>query len=762
MAVIFLLLTCLAICACAVKPGGGGTGNLPVISPAGEENGRVAHATAGATSFQIHSPWSPRRDYQADIAIIYGVDDSFARRLQSFAAHGYQTEIMTGAAWGNYQDYIDGRFDGQNHLDDAQVRRDGTRVMHDPTVPYMVPSVAYRTYLKAKLAKAIDAGASAVYLEEPEFWAFAGYSEGFKREYKAHYGIDWAPPHSSPTARWRADQLKYILYRDTLDELFSFCKQHARSIGREVRCYVPTHSLISYAQIQMVSPMSSLMGLKDADGYIAQVWTGTARHPNTYRGVIKERTFEMAYLEYAQMAAMVRPTRRTCYFLADPIEDDPNHGWDDYEANYKRTLVASLMQPDVCHYEVAPWPDRVFERNYFATEASARRRDKPNSPARVPISDAYATVLLTCFNALADMDGRASAGGPPQIRWDSGPQRIGVLVSDSMMFQREQPSPGDPHLNSFFGLAMPLLKRGVPVKIVQLETLSPSPGTPGEGRGEGFRSTLRDIDVLLMTYEGMKPMNPDVHAPLAEWVRSGGSLILIDDFYDPYHQVHAWWQEAGFPHAAAHLLKSLDLPANPSPGVHAAGRGRLIYAPLSPAALASKADGDRTVSDLVANALRLAGKSAQWRPQSHLILHRGPYVVAAVMDESIVDQPVTVKGRFVDLFDPDLSIVIDPALKPGTVAMYRDLDATPGPAILASSSRIRNVQISADSLLYESRGPAGTNCVTRLILPREPRQIRAVSGGQEAPLHMSWDKSTRTALIRHANVAASVQIRCSW
>src|SRR5262249_47866731 len=158
-------------------------------------------------------------------------------------------------------------------------------------------------------------------------------------------------------ARFKADHLKYILYHDTLEELFKFSKEHARSLGREVRCYVPTHSLISYSYIRMVSPMSSLMSIAEADGYIAQVWTGTARAPNTYRGVTKERTFESAYFEYAQMVSMARPTGKTCYLLADPIEDDPNHGWDDYEANYKRTLVASLMQADSWHYEIVPWPN---------------------------------------------------------------------------------------------------------------------------------------------------------------------------------------------------------------------------------------------------------------------------------------------------------------------------------------------------------------------------------------------------------------------
>ena len=72
------------------------------------------------------------------------------------------------------------------------------------------------------------------------------------------------------------------------------------------------------------------------------------------------------------------------------------------------------------------------------------------------------------------------------------------------MFQRVEPTPSDRHLGNFFGLAMPLLKRGIPAKVVQLETLK---------RPED----LGDLDVLLMTYEGMKPMSAEVHRVLAAW-----------------------------------------------------------------------------------------------------------------------------------------------------------------------------------------------------------------------------------------------------
>ena len=128
--------------------------------------------------------------------------------------------------------------------------------------------------------------------------------------------------------------------------------------GRKVRCYVPTHSLLNYAQWSIVSPESSLARLNGCDGYIAQVWTGTARTPNMFRGKLKERTFETAFLEHGAMQNLVRSTGRTVWYLNDPIEDNPNHDWNDYKKNWECTLVASLFQPEVSQFEVAPWPER--------------------------------------------------------------------------------------------------------------------------------------------------------------------------------------------------------------------------------------------------------------------------------------------------------------------------------------------------------------------------------------------------------------------
>jgi hypothetical protein len=182
----------------------------------------MIHASSSPrTWFQESGPWRPEIDSQADVAIVYGVDPTFEERVASFRTQGYRVAFMTGAAWGKYQDYVEGRFDGKSHDDEGQVRRDGAPMMHGPKAPYFVPSPPYRQYLKSLLRRAVDAGVESVLVEEPEFWAFCGYSEAFRREWRAVYGTEWAPPHTSVDSRYRAAQLMHRLYVDTLAEILA-------------------------------------------------------------------------------------------------------------------------------------------------------------------------------------------------------------------------------------------------------------------------------------------------------------------------------------------------------------------------------------------------------------------------------------------------------------------------------------------------------------------------------------------------------------
>ncbi len=672
------------------------------------------------TCFQTSQAWSGAGNLRSDVAIVYGIDAKLPDRITTWRDRGYRIHVMTGVSWGHYQDYLYGRFDGVNHEDEAQVDRNGKKISHGGDVYYMCPGTNYGNYLATGVQRALDAGAEAIHLEEPEFWVRGGYSDGFKREWRSYYGEDWQPPHSSVDAQWRASKLKYFLYRRALQQVFDHVNVFNDRTGHHVRCYVPTHSLLNYAHWKIVSPESSLTRLRGCDGYIAQVWTGTSRTPNVYRGVRRERTFETAFLEYGAMQNLVWATGRTVWYLNDPIEDNPDHDWTDYRTNWESTLVASLFQPEVSQFEVAPWPERIFNGRYPA-----------NGPAekRTTIPAAYATELQVVMNALNDLR-------QPDVDWHGATTGVGVLISDSLMFQRGEPSSSDVNLSQVYGLALPFLKRGVPIQPVQLENLT-------------VPHALDRFRVLLLSYHGQKPLTPDLHAPLAEWVRRGGSLVVCDDDSDPYNRVREWWNTDRY-HLATpreHLFSELGIPAVGDR--HPVGRGQVLWLKQNPAYFASATNGDTQLVEAVKAA---TSASIHWQDTNCLILRRGPYLAAAGLDESVAGGPRTLHGRFINLFDPELRVQTVVTLTPGSRHLLLDLDRTDpvAPHVLASAGKTFPAKAAAGAVAFTTEGVSGTGGIVLMRALSAPRSVRLAG---EPVLNFRYSATEQLLWIQFANTA---------
>jgi hypothetical protein len=664
------------------------------------------------TVFQTSSTYNDRVNLRADVAIVYGFDAGMPARVKAWRDRGYRIHLMTGVAWGEYQDYYFGRWDGTNHEDEAQTRQNGEKVGHGKDVYYMSPGKNYGKYLAEGVRRALEVGVEAVHLEEPEFWVFGGYGEGFKNEWREFYHEPWRDPLSSPDARWRTAKLMYYLYRRALQQVFDSVQAYNKEKGTKVRCYVPSHSLLNYADWGIVSPQSSLARLTGCDGYIAQVWTGTAREPNVYEGVKKERTFETAFLEYGSMQNLVRSTGRSVWYLADPIEDNPNHDWGDYRRNYHATLIASLLQPEVSQYEVMPWPERIFNGDY-PSEADPKKR--------VPIPSEYETELQVVINALKDMRQRS-------VQWDSGSHGVGVMVSDSLMFQRGGPSESDNDFGHFYGLALPFVKRGMPVQPVQLENVT----LPGY---------LKGLKVIVMSYEGMKPLSPDVHEAIAKWVRGGGTLVFVDADKDPFNAVGEWWNSDGLNYKAPreHLFEKLGLSRTAADESTEVGKGRLLYLRQSPTELSHRPAGAKWLADKV----HAKARDFPWKESSALVLRRGPYVVAAGIDES--DSPSrTLTGQFVDLFDPKLAVQERIEMAPSSRHFLVDLAKYRRP-VVASAGYVHQMESSKERWVGSIEGIADTEGVVLLRVPARPES--ATLDGKPLPVE-GYDAKHRLVWLR--------------
>lgn len=704
--------------------------------------------TPNALIFQTDRPWSPRTNIGSDMVLAYGIDATLADRIRSWKNHGYHTAVMTGVAWGRYAPYLRGDFDGKQHWDETQEGQGGKLFLHDGRdVPYIAPSEAYGKYLSAGVLKALDAGAEAVYLEEPEFWAEAGWSKSFQRSWSEYYHQPWQAPDSSPDAQYRASQLKYVLYRRALQQVFDAVRQYAQAHNRKIPCYVATHSLLNYAQWQIVSPQFSLLDA-GADGFIAQVWTGTARAANTFDGITKERTFATAFLEYGALDNIARSSGKPIWYLNDPIEDNPNHSWTDYRRNWESTLTASLLQPAVSRYEVLPWPNRIFEKN--ALYPSVEPEANLPTPPKITIPESYATELQAVFFGMKDIghyDGQA--------RWEhAGTEGIGVLVSDSLMFQRAAPSPSDPHLGHVYGLALPLLLQGMPVEPVSVE---------GALRAGGSHSLDR-YRVLLLSYEGQKPPSAAFHRELAAWVRHGGSLIVVDKDTDPYNAATGWWNTGTLHDVTPRqdLFRALHLSFD-SQGLHAVGHGFVLYDAESPSALSKSPHGASVVRALLQQIA--AASKIQLKTSPALVMRRGPYVIAAGLEDSTIEPKnvaaITLRGTFIDLFDNNLTVHDQVQIHAGDRRLLLDVNhiAASHPRILAAASRIQKEESTAHSLQFQADGIDGTAASLCILSPSSPTNITV--DGSSLPSDQ-YVQHGRILHIRMTNHALPQTIHIEW
>ena len=707
------------------------------------------------TGFQNGLPPADCIDCQCDFVMVYRFDASTRDRIRAYSERGYVIHLMTGISWGHYTDYLDGEYDGRTHWDEAQTDRFGNQILHGPLVPYMVPTVSFCDYLTEQLKKAVDLGVEAIHVEEPEFWDRAGYSDAFKREYALYYREPWQPPHESVDARYRCAKLKAYLFTRAIDRISSALKEYASvTYGRTLRFYVPTHSLINYTQWKIVSPEGKLADIPAVDGCIAQVWTGTSREKNWFNGEYKERTFETAFLEYGVMQELVKGTGRHMWFLHDPIEDNPAFDWNDYRKNYLCTVAASLLHPKVNTYEICPWPNRIFTEKY-----------PRNDPAGTPIPAEYATLLNNTFQTLGTLESGTETAGT----------RVGILTGDSQLCQRAYPDSefsekpeeitgtvlidSEQLLNSFreklfpngeteretmlkymessafpafYSLALPLLKYGVPIRPVLADNLR---------RYAGY---LDDYDVLVVSYEYMKPDFPDVNAAIAEWVKKGGTLIYVGNGFDPYNRVNSWWSDQ-YQTPADHLFAMLGI-APEKKGVCPCGSGTAGVWETNPCLFSFSKENADGFRQFFTDTLAAAGKTVDFR--NSLSIARPPYLIASVMDESVSDEPLTFTGLYVDMFSPAFDVLTEKTICPGEHAMLCDLsyfDASV-PQVIGTSVRINAIETENGGVSLKISGAGDFTAHIRILLPFVPRT--ALIDG--VPCDLTYDSPSRTALLTFA------------
>ena len=320
------------------------------------------------------------------------------------------------------------------------------------------------------------------------------------------------------------------------------------------------------------------------------------------------------------------------------------------------------------------------------------------------------------------------------------------------MFQRfpEHEGYSDPQLANFYGMALPLLKRGVPVKTVHMENLS-------------FPETLSGIKVLSMTYSNMKPLDPQAHTYLAEWVKNGGNLIFNGSDLDPFQNIEEWWSTGDnhFTAPSQHLFTLLGLDPNAKEGQYKVGKGTVSIIRKDPKEYIMNEGGEAPYLTQV-EAL-YADKGAKLEYKNDFVLDRGPYTLMAVVDESISDKPLQRKGSFIDLFDPTLPVKNEIIVNPGQQALVIDLAKVADkkrPQVLAASFREDQEKSSKESYSFVAKSPENTNGISRVLLPKMPKQV--LIDGKDSINPSKWDNASKTYLVEFENSPEGVNVEFIW
>ena len=732
------------------------------------------------TGFQEIEPWSSEIDLQTDFVMVYGLNESLESRMQQYRERGYKVHLMLGCAWGNYKEYLCGKWDGKEHWDECQTDRNGNPILHGVDTPYMVPTRSFIQYLTEHLCTLIDKGITEIYMEEPEFWEAGGYSEAFKKEYLAYYGVDWEPPHTNINAKYRSSRLKAYLYGRLVRHLSRNIKEYGRKTGKEIHFYVATHSLVNYAQWKIMSPESRLLDVDEVDGFIAQVWTGTSGTGNVYEGHYKSRTFETAYLEYGIMQELVKGTDKEVWFLQDPVEDNPEHGWEEYEDKYKKTLTAALFWPDVDHYEVCPWPNRVFKGRYPRKVGLAEGMiPTEDMEGAKNIPDTYATFLASMIQTLGDM-----TKGENETEKDA----VGVFLADSCMYQRTYPDHVEHHgqkinlsgmedwmnrlifqkeeerqlllsmekmeyaykeccaFPDWFGLTLPLLKYGLPIQPVYFDHMV------------RYEEYLRKYRYLILSYEFMKPESEEFHHKLVEWVKQGGTLFYIGKDFDPYNYLQEWWQKFSCDTPAQHLFAEFGMDKEPANGCYRIGEGNVLVWNEVPALLSvNEAIADK-YRNWIREGLKMGGY--HWKMCNYLSVRRDPYIVIASMQESDMGSVYTKEGLFVDLYEDKYPVVERVLVEPGQEKLLFDLEKIKEDVrIIATAARIENMACENGQLSIEAKAIDHIQVNMRIRLPGKPEDLCAhTESGKNMELQSVWDEKSRTVLLSYRSNNEKVYI----
>ena len=760
------------------------------------------YSTSGEYSFQIVArqgltTTTPEKYLTPEIVM---TDGKYLQKFASYGVTGCMTSLQTGSSykelghvncdsimiystnestvksWTDHEDIfnIDMMIAinravlswAEEHPESIQTRADGSWMMHGAKGSYyMVPTEEFIEYLWEDVEwSIINYRPCTIAFEEPEMWNASGYSQGFKDEWKAYFGEEWQDPASSPEALVKSMELKTYLFERIIGVLY----ERVKEIAPETNFYIATHSTVNYNAWNITAGLNHYMATGKVDGVIGQTWSDTIRSSYSYKGRGTVDEFLNAYIDFASYMDSVEGTN--FYALADPMCDSESSTEEKNRYAYLQNIVASLMRPEIHRFEICPWLNRAFE----------------------DVSGSYRTILQQCFNALNEVGGK-------EITLEAGTPGIAYAVSDTISWLKNT-NWAPATSTGLYGITMPLATAGIPVSIKSMEQIYTA-------------EDLKDVKILIVSYDNMLPMSEDVNDAIAAWVKAGGTLMLLSGQNDFWDADDRFWNTGdnkdGSP--VANLLKKLgvdvkvvDLNANTSAMMEgidvlaaSAAKGRVAsaYQKFSVAYEGNvkailKLDGktlgfESAVGEGHLIAVGLPSTYYSTNVGCELMLALTEYATRYADLEYVTTNLMTIRrgnvvathalvnndrltGRYIDIFDERLTVVTDPVVEGKDSRLLYALDqldlSIPRFGFSGGELVEGSLTETAEKTTFTYTSASSSTVSTRLLAPegRYPVSATGKCDGKDVEVTMNWNNATSSLLLQNEGNAKPTEITVTW
>jgi len=652
------------------------------------------------------------------------------------------------------------------HPEAIQTQSTGTKMLHGSGgAYYMVPTEEFIEYTWEKVEWSLKTfRPTTIAFEEPEMWNASGYSQGFKDEWKKYFGEEWQDPNSSPEALVKSMELKTYLF----ERIISIMSERMAEIAPNTTFYIATHSTVNYNDWGITAGLNHYMATGKVHGIIGQTWSDTIRTAYPYNGQDVVDEYLNAYVDFASYLDSVEGTN--FYALADPMCDSTSSTEAKNQFAYLQTIVASLMHPEIHRFEICPWTDRAFGR----------------------VSTTYKTILQQCFNALNEVGGK-------EMTLESGTPGIKYLVSDTISWLKN-PRWAPETSDGYYGVTMPLATYGIPVGVKSMEQVYTA-------------ADLDDVKILIVSYDNQLPMDEKVNDAIAEWVKAGGTLLLLSGQNDFWEAEDRFWREDGSPIAnlfkkmgveakiADHSLGSVNITGTGMIGEAADGESLkgaykkfAVTYESSYDTLLSTEDGEQLgfetpVGDghLIAigipvnfyttrggdDLMRAIAEYAtqyediEYVEKNLMVARRGNIVAAHALRKN-----EKLEGTYIDLYDERMNIVTDPmviAKDSRLLYDFSDFDLSVprfgfsgGELVEADGKRV--LTETADKMTFSYTAAGNSVVGTRILVPKGvyPAEAKAVCDGHELEVIQIWDNTTSSLLLLIDGYAQQTDVEITW